>query len=139
MAFAPLILRSNITINTVDVGVQVMALTFLGSRDMIRIPATFGSRSSVAGGDDTYTAKLDFMQDVNALAISQILWEALADAVGTIIIAGTFRAGAVSVTNPRWTGTAQVGGFELGGAVNQLGVDSQTFELRGRPVRTILP
>lgn len=139
MAFAPLILRANITIDATDVDSQVSSLTLMGSRDVIRIPSTFGARSSVAGGDDTYQAKLDFLQDVDVTAITMILWELLADADGTFEVSGTFRQGIVSAANPRWTGIALATGVELGGQVNTVAVDSQTFELTGRPTKSVAP
>ena len=139
MAFAPLILRANIEIDGVDVDDQVSALTLMGSRDVIRIPSTFGARSSVAGGDDTYQAKLDFLQDVDTTAITMILWDLLADPDGTFEVSGTFRTGVVSADNPKWTGVALATGVELGGQVNTVAVDSQTFELTGRPTKAIAP
>lgn len=135
MAFAPLILRGTPKINDTDVSDQVMAITFSASRDEIAIPATFGTEPSVAAGNVTYSVTIDFLQDIDATAISMILWEALADADGTITVAGTVRAGAIAAGNPEWEGTAVVTDFELGGEVNTVGTSSVTFPLTGRPTK----
>lgn len=135
MAFAPLILTGNLEIDTVDVSEQVTSFKFSATRDQIDIPATFGTRMSYAPGNDTYEVELEFLADTDTTAITQILWTAIADATGTIDVAGTFRPGAVSATNPQWTATAVVTGVGVGGEVNTVNTDSQTFPLLDRPVQ----
>ena len=136
MAFAPLILRGNLTIDGESVADQVTSFQFKGMRDQIEIPATFGQRKSVAGGGDSYEAEISFLQDIDAEAISQIFWNALADADGTVELAGTLKAGSVSATNPEFTVTALVTAANLGGEVNTVGVDSVTLPCLDRPVKT---
>lgn len=139
MAFAPLILKGNLTINGVDVDDQVTQFKFMGARSQVDIPATFGSRLSYAGGNDSYTVQIDYLQDTDATALTQIFWTALADDEGTITVAGTMRPGPVSASNPEWTGTALVLGVGIGGEVNTVGIDSQTFPLLDRPTQVIIP
>jgi len=135
MAFAPLILTGNLSIDSVDVSDQVTAFKFSAARAQIEIPQTFGTRMSFAAGNDSYEVEIEYLSDTDSTAISQILWTALADSTGTIVVAGTFRPGAVSTTNPQWTGTAVVTGAGIGGEVNTVGVDSQTFPLTDRPTQ----
>jgi hypothetical protein len=137
MAFAPLILTGNLEIDTVDVSLQVVAFKFTASRDQIEIPATLGTRKSFAPGNDSYEVEIEYLSDVDATAITQILWTAIADAGGTIAVAGTFRPGAASASNPEWTATAVVTGVGIGGTVNEVGLDSQTFPLTDRPTQVV--
>lgn len=138
MAFAPLILTGNLKINDTDVSDQVMAFKFLGARDSVEIPATLGVRKSFRAGNDSYEVEIEYLSDVDATAITQILWTALADPDGTIEVAGTFRPGAASATNPEWTGTAVVTAAGIGGTVNEVGTDSQTFPLVDRPTQVVV-
>tara|TARA_R110000803_G_scaffold63024_1_gene123565 strand:- start:7264 stop:7680 length:417 start_codon:yes stop_codon:yes gene_type:complete len=137
MAFAPLILTGNLEIDGVDVSAQVTAFKFSAARAQIEIPQTFGTRMSFAAGNDSYEIEIEYLSDNDATALSQIFWTAIADADGTVTCAGTFRTGAVSATNPQWTATAVVTGVGIGGEVNTVGVDSQTFPLTDRPTQAV--
>tara|TARA_R110000824_G_scaffold30560_5_gene100401 strand:+ start:318 stop:734 length:417 start_codon:yes stop_codon:yes gene_type:complete len=135
MAFAPLILTGNLSIGGVDVSDQVTAFKFSATRDQIEIPATFGVRKSFAAGNDQYEVEIEYLSDVDATAVTQLFWTAIADTTGTLAVAGTFRPGVASATNPEWTGTAVVTGVGIGGTVNEVGTDSQTFPLTDRPTQ----
>lgn len=139
MAFAPLILTGNLEINGTDVSDQVTSFMFKAARDQIEIPATFGQRKSFRAGNDSYEVDIDYLTDVDATALTQIFWTAIADADGTVEIAGTMRPGVVSATNPQWTATAVVTGAGIGGEVNTVGTDSQTFPLTDRPTQVVTP
>lgn len=138
MAFAPLLLTGNLKVNGLSVSDQVIAFKFSGARAQIEKPATFGQRASFAPGGDTYEVEIEYLSDTDATALTQILWTALADVAGTILVAGTFRPGLLSATNPQWSGTAVVTGVGMGGTVNEYGIDSQTFPLTGRPTSAII-
>jgi hypothetical protein len=135
MAFAPLILTGNLTIDAADVSDQVMSFKVTGTRGRVEIPATLGQRKSFRPGDDEYEVELEFLQDIDATAVSQILWAQLADTDGTIELAGTLRPGAASATNPEFTMTAVVTGAAFGGTVNTVGTDTQRFPLTDRPTQ----
>lgn len=139
MAYDPIILKGNLSINGDDVSEQVTAFKFSGSRTTIDIPATFGRRQSVAAGTDSYTVQIDFLQDTDTAAVSMILWDALADSAGEIEVAGSFESGAVSATNPLFTATAIVNAVGLGGTVNTVATDSVTFPCTDRPVKSTTP
>lgn len=128
-----MILRGNLKVNDADVSSQVFEFEFRGERDEIEIPATFGHRASVRGGDDRYEVRIVYRQGVDPADLSMIFWGALADGDGTIVVSGTLRAGAVSATNPMWTGVALVAGVGLGGVAYTPGEDSQTLRLLDRP------
>lgn len=135
MAFAPLILRGNQTIDATDVSDQVTSFKIMGTRDQIDIPATFGSKASYAAGNDTYEVEIEYLSDMDATAVTQLLWTELDDTDGTVVLTGTFEDGAVSAANPEFTMTAVVTGVGVGGEVNTVGLDSQTFPLTGRPTQ----
>lgn len=133
MAFAPLILTGNLEIDGTDVSDQIIGFKFSAARDQIEIPATLGQRKSFAAGNDSYEVEIEYLSDTDATAVTQLLWAAIADADGTIVVGGTYRPGAVSATNAQWTATAVVTGVGIGGNVNEVGTDSQTFPLTDRP------
>jgi hypothetical protein len=136
MAFAPLILKGNLELGGTSVASQVVSFMIRGTADTITIPATFGARRSAAKGDDTYELEIEFLQDTDTAAISQILWTELADADGELTFSGTFRSGLVSATNPEWAGTAIVVDMgDLGGTVNTVGTATVRLPLKDRPVR----
>ena len=133
MAFAPLVLTGTPEINSTDVSEQVMEIVFSGSRDAVNVPATFGSSPTFAAGNVTYEVEIRFLQDIDATAISDILFDALADSTGTVTVGATVRSGAVSATNPKYEATAVVTDWNLGGEVNTVGTTSVRFPLTGRP------
>ncbi len=136
MAFAPIIMTGDLKINDVDVSDQVMSFTVTGRRDTIRIPATLGKRSSVRGGDDQYEITIRYLPDVDATSVFQIFWTALADAEGTITYGGTVRPGGAAAGNPRFTGEALVTAAGIGGDVNTVLTDGQTFPCVDRPTQS---
>jgi len=138
MAFAPLILTGNLEIDGTDVSDQIVGFKFTAARDRIEVPATLGQRKSFRAGNDSYEVEIEYLSDVDATAVTQLLWTAIADADGTIAVAGTYRPGAVSATNPQWTATAVVTGVGIGGNVNEVGTDSQTFPLTDRPTQVVI-
>lgn len=135
MPFAPIILQGSLTLGAVDVSTQVTSFEIRGVRDAVEVPATFGARKSYRAGSDSYELTVNFLQDIDAEAISQVLWTALGDSAGTLLFSGRLKSGVVSATNPRWHGTAVVTGFNLGGEYNTIGEDSVTFPLTDRPTK----
>jgi hypothetical protein len=136
MAFAPLVLTGDLEINDTDVSDQVKGFVVKASRDSIEIPATLGTRKTFRAGNDSYEVEIMYLQDVDATALSQIFWTALADAEGTITYGGTVRPGGAGAGNPRWVGTAVVTGVSIGGEVNTVGEDSVTFPCTDRPTQS---
>lgn len=139
MAFAPLILTGNQKINGVDVSDQVISFRVVGARAQTNIPATYGERASFAGGDDTYTVEIEYLSDTDATALTQIFWTAIAATPGTITFEGSMRSGAVSASNPAWTGTALVTAVGIGGTVKGVGRESVTFPCLDRPTQITSP
>lgn len=133
MAFAPIVMTGNLEINGTDVSAQVMSFAVSGARDSIEIPATLATKKTFRAGNDTYTVTINYLPDVDATAVAMVLWAALDDTDGTIAFGGTLRPGAASATNPRITGEAVVTGLSIGGEVNTVVTDSQTFPCTARP------
>lgn len=136
MAFAPLILRGNLKVNSADVSDQVTAFTFKGQRATIDIPQTFGAKASFAAAADTYSVQIDYLEDTDAAALTMIFWDALASTTGEITVAGSFESGTVGASNPLFTATAIVTGAGIGGTVNTVGQQSFEFPLKSVPVKT---
>ena len=136
MAFAPLILRGNLKVNTTDVSDQVTSFTFMGQRATIDIPQTFGAKSSFAAAGDSYSVEIAYLQDTDSSALTMIFWDALASVTGEVTVAGSFESGIVGASNPLFTGTAIVTGAGIGGAVNTVGQQTFTFPLKAVPVKT---
>lgn len=145
MAFAPLILQGNKQIGPgnagalVNVDDQVIEFRIVAKRSTVEIPATFGKRKSYGAADDEYALEIRFLQDTDAAALSEVLWTALGDATGTINFSATMRDGAISATNPAWTGIAVVTGSDLGGKVNDVGITTVSFPLVDRPAKDVTP
>lgn len=136
MAFAPLILTGDLEINDTDVSDQVKGFVVRGTRDSVEIPATLGARKSFKAGADSYEIEIMYLADVDATALTQIFWTALADTDGTISFGGTVRPGGASASNPRWEGVAVVTATALGGEVNTVAEDSVTFPCTDRPTQS---
>jgi len=135
----PLILRGNLLVNTVDVSSGVTSFAFSGERETIDIPPTFGTSKTYAAGTDSYQVEVSYFTNVaTPTLLTSVFWDALATNAGTVTVSGTFSPGPVSATNPRYTATAVVTGVGIGGDVNTLAMDSQTFPLLARPVRTVV-
>lgn len=135
--YDPLILRGNLKVAGADVSAQVTSFKISGTRSVIDIPARFGARASVAAGNDTYSITIDFLQDMDATALSSIFYEALASTTGEIAVAGSFESGVVGPSNPLFSGVAIVTQVGLGGAYNTVGTDSVTYPLKDRPSKSI--
>lgn len=140
MAFAPIILKGDLELGGTSVGAQVTGFVIRGTADTITVPATFGARKSFAKGDDSYELEIQFIQDTDVAAISQILWTELGDVDGELTFTGKLRSGIVSATNPKWSGTAIVVDMgDLGGTVNSVGLATVRLPLKDRPVKATAP
>lgn len=132
-AFAPLILKGNLKVNGADVSEQVTSFKFTAARATVEKPATFGSRKSFGGGEDTYNCELAYLQDTASEALTRIFWTAIASEPGTVTVEGTIRDAPVGPDNPVWEAEVLVTGAGAGGDVNTYGVDTQTFPCLDRP------
>ena len=137
MAWTPdIIVTENLTVDSTDMTEQVMSLKFTGQAETVTIPATFGQRSSVRKGNDSYSVEVTFLQDYGTDALTSLIWEELADSDGEMVFAGSFESGSISASNPLYTATAIVTEGELGGAVNEVGQTTVTFPLKDRPTKS---
>lgn len=135
MAFAPLKCTGTKKIGGTDVSAQVTSMTFYGERDQVVIPETFGTDESFAAGAQRWFVRIEFLQDVDAAAISMVLFDAFDDADGELTVAATLRDGAVSAANPELQATAIVTNTgDIGGRVNEIVTGSVTFPLLAKPV-----
>jgi hypothetical protein len=134
---AGLVLKGNLSINSVDVSDQVSAFTISGTRDQVEVPATFGARKSFKAGADMYEITIDYLQGSDTTDLSMIFFDALADSDGTITYSGTpYSDSPASTSNPIYDGTAVVTAAALGGEADTLGTDSVTFPCTDRPTKT---
>ena len=136
MAFAPLVLYGTLTIDGTDVSEQVKSFRFFGDRETVEIPAAFGTDYSYAAGPARWGVEVEYMSDTDATAVTQLFWTAMLTDTATVTLTGTVREGAVSATNPKWTGVAVVSTWGLGGSNGELGLESATFQLIAQPTQS---
>lgn len=143
MAFAPLQLRGNKKIGIGDAGTpadvddQVIDFRIVAKRATVEVPKTYGQRKSFRAGDDDYTLEIRFLQDIDPTeAISMIFWDAIGDPTGTINFTATLHDGAVSASNPEWSGIGVVTGADLGGTVDATGITTVSMPLKARPTKS---
>lgn len=146
MATTPLvILTGNIKIgadelSAVDVADAVTSVKFNGARAVVAIPATLATgEEGRQAGSATYEVEIGYLSDdSSATSLNMILWDALdpiENPTGELYVEATLRPGAVSASNPKWSGRFIVTGSAFGGEVGAVATDSQTFPMTGRPVR----
>lgn len=144
----PIILTGNLKIGAssttaFEVGDNVTGMKLTGTRAIIEIPSTLATTtSSRRAGQANYELQVDYMpsDDATTTAAFNLFWNALADvtagAEGQLYFEGSMRAGSVSTSNPKWSGTIIVTGAAIGGTANELATDSQTFPLTAAPTRS---
>lgn len=124
-----------------DVSEWVTKFTLQQTRTSIAIPATLATgQDSQAAGAAAAALELDFFSDFGADSIWDILMTAIATDTSELLFSGTLDPGAVSATNPEWSGTITVLGVATGGTVGGLRTQSLTFPVKaGTLAKTITP
>lgn len=139
---APLILKGNLKLGSssgtaLEVGDQVTAWALKQMRDTIAIPATLAATKSIRAGGESWTLDLGYLSSDGSLTddVFGILYtQALTDDA-QCYFEGSQRNGAVSATNPKWSGTFVVTENQFGGDAEGLSIARFTYQLIARPTR----
>ena len=122
-----------ITINSVDLSDHIASVTINQKFDELDTTA-FGStgKTRIAGLEDSSIA-IEFLQDYAASSVEATL-NSLIGTTTTVVIQS--KTGAVSATNPKWTGTCLVTELQpVAGAAGELAKQSVTWPVSGSLTR----
>lgn len=122
-----------ITINSVDLSDHIASVTINQKFDELDTTA-FGStgKTRIAGLEDSSIA-IEFLQDYAAASVEATL-NSLIGTTTTVVIQS--KTGAVSATNPKWTGTCLVTELQpVAGAAGELAKQSVTWPVSGSLTR----
>jgi hypothetical protein len=140
MATVPLILRGNLKIgadsgSAVDVSDAVTKFRIAAQANEVQIPATLSTDATSRKGGVKYTIDIDYLaNDEAATELFRVFWAAVTqNGEGELYFEGSFRDGAVSAANPKWSGNFVVLSAALGGDADGLATDSSTFPLLAAP------
>lgn len=124
-----------ITINSVDLTDHVASVTINQKFDELDT-TVFGSagKQRIAGLEDSSIA-IEFLQDYASASVEATLYGLIGTSTTVIIQA---KSGAVSATNPKWTGTCLVTELQpVAGAAGELAKQSVTWPVTGSLTRAI--
>jgi hypothetical protein len=104
----------------------------------VNIPQTLATPETARKGSVKYEIVLDYLS--NDTSLTAELFELFFQNIGVGLdglmdFEVQLRAGAVSATNPKWSGTLVLVTASVGGDVGGLSTDSGTFPLTAAPVR----
>ena len=124
-----------ITINSVDLTDHVASVTINQKFDELDT-TVFGSagKQRIAGLEDSSIA-IEFLQDYASASVEATLYGLIGTSTTVIIQA---KSGAVSATNPKWTGSCLVTELQpVAGAAGELAKQSVTWPVTGTLTRAI--
>jgi hypothetical protein len=115
----------------VDFSEEVSSLVFKSARDSIAKPASFANARKVTkSGALEYSCVINLMHDESdSLGLHKFLWDAI-EAGLEVGARASFKPGAVSATNPGFTGILAIVGLDTGGTVNEWKQQGQTYPAR---------
>lgn len=114
----------------VDYSDNISQMVLNIARAAIAVPATLGlPTASQSPGSKTETLQITYHSDLAAASVWAELYDAIMSDAAELDFEGTFEEGAVSVDNPKFSGTIRVMGLATGGVVGSLRQQSQTWPL----------
>ena len=122
-----------ITINSVDLSDHIASVTINQKFDELDT-TVFGSagKQRIAGLEDSSIA-IEFLQDYASASVEATLYGLIGTSTTVIIQA---KSGAVSATNPKWTGSCLVTELQpVAGAAGELAKQSVTWPVSGSLTR----
>lgn len=122
----------------VDMTSEVTSFQITAAVNTIVVPATGTTPEHGRGGAADFALMIGYLSNDIALSLFAALWAAVSSASHTLFFSGSFRAGAVSATNPIWTGAFIVTEASVGGPSQNLSQASATFPMIGPPVKGIV-
>jgi hypothetical protein len=125
----------------IDVSGVVQSFRLQADREILPIPPTLvATVRDNRVGFSNWTLQIVYYSNPDATSASLLTRQflaALADTAavppGSLYYEGTFKAGVVSTSNPKWSGRFLVTGAGYGGQVGEVSMDSQTFPLTAAP------
>lgn len=122
-------LGGNITVNAVDYSEDIAEFVIQRKRPGTTRPATFGDPTvQQKAGADEYMVSINFFHDEgDASNFWAEAWAAMDTASAELPFTGTFKPGAVSPTNPKFTGILVLTELDTGGKVGDWKGQQKTF------------
>lgn len=126
------LLNEYVTINASNLSDHVKVAKLLVDSAQLDPTAMGDNWKEVQGGLKSGSLQLELNEDVAAGSIDAILWPLL----GTVVAFEVrIDAGAVSTSNPKYTGSVFIGHHELGGTLGELGKKTMTIPTSGTITR----
>jgi hypothetical protein len=118
-----------------DFSDAIESMTFIAEAAVVDVPATLATPESSRAGSRKYSVTIKyFSNDVSSTnELFRVLLDELMSGDGEVPFAAQFHAGAVSTTNPKYSGTLIVTRAAIGGDVGTLSDDAVTFSLKAAP------
>ena len=124
------------TLGGTDYSDAVSKIVLHASADTVEVPQTFATPKTLRKGPVKYELEIDYLSNDIASQLFDDLFAAIAvGQTGQLAFVVRFRAGAVSASNPQWTGTLVVTDASIGGEAGGLSNGSGTFGCTAAPVK----
>lgn len=136
MSTTPLILDAGVfKIGSTDFSDAITSATLQATADEVAIPQTLSTPKSSRKGGVKYEVVLKYLSnDISDSAeLFRVFWDAIRTGSGLLVYTIQMHPGALSPTNPGWTGTFSVLAAQLGGDVASLSEGTGTFPCTGEP------
>jgi hypothetical protein len=131
-------LEGNIQLGTgpgsvTDYSLDISALVINRRRNTVTKPGTFGNPVvEEKASTNQYTVTAVFAgNEGDATGVWAEIWDAMDTDASEVYFEGTFKEGAVSASNPKFTGYIIVTDTDAGGTVGELKQQSKTWPARG--------
>lgn len=126
------LLNEHITINSVDLSDHARAATLALEVTDLDSTAFGDGWSEHTGGLKSGTLTIEFLDDFAVSEVDATLWPIFGTVVPFIVRPD---AGAVSATNPNYTGSLFIAQHSVGGSLNEMAGKSLTFPTSGQVLR----
>ena len=138
MAFDPLIVLKGEFKMGADSGTavtykaEVTSVELVRTRDLVEIPATWGTGiKEQRAGAVAQELRINMINDPQSSSLWAELWAQMDDADGQRYFEVVLKDGAVSASNPKFSGTCIVTGASIGGASGSVSQNSITMPIVG--------
>lgn len=128
------LLNEHLTINSVNLSDHVRQATLTVEADQLDSTAMGDFWKEVTGGLKGGQLQVEFLNDYAASNVDATLWPLLGTVVTFIVRPD---AGAVSATNPNYTGSIFISGHSTGGQLNEMAMLQQTYPTSGTITRAV--
>lgn len=126
------LLNEYVSINAVALSDHVKSATLAIESTQLDSTAMGDSWNEVTGGLKSGTLTIEFLDDFAASNVDATLWPLLGTSVAFEV---RIDAGAVSTSNPKYTGNVFIAQHTVGGSLNEMAGKSLTFPTSGAVTR----